>query len=58
MPLATFADQVMALFQQTPAPQEILVEGVDYPWGSRKLKLISGGNEGAGDEAPELSAAM
>ncbi|MDB5411881.1 MAG: Oxidoreductase [Rubritepida sp.] len=28
MPLDTFADQAMALFQQTPTPQEILVEGV------------------------------
>ncbi len=30
MPLDTFADQVMTLFQQTPTPQEILVEGVDF----------------------------
>jgi uncharacterized oxidoreductase len=30
MPLATFADQVLALFQQNPTPQEILVEGVDF----------------------------
>ena len=30
MPLDTFADQVMALFQQTPTPSEILVEGVDF----------------------------
>jgi uncharacterized oxidoreductase len=30
MPLDAFADQVMALFQQTPTPQEILVEGVDF----------------------------
>lgn len=30
MPLDTFANQVMALFQQTPTPQEILVEGVDF----------------------------
>jgi uncharacterized oxidoreductase len=30
MPLDTFADQVMALFQETPTPQEILVEGVDF----------------------------
>jgi uncharacterized oxidoreductase len=30
MPLATFADQVIALFQQTPTPREILVEGVDF----------------------------
>ena len=30
MPLDTFADQVIALFQQTPTPREILVEGVDF----------------------------
>lgn len=30
MPLDAFADQVMALFQQTPTPKEILVEGVDF----------------------------
>ncbi|PZM08671.1 SDR family oxidoreductase [Rhizobium tubonense] len=30
MPLDIFADQVMALFQQTPTPKEILVEGVDF----------------------------
>lgn len=30
MPLDTFADQAMALFQQTPTPREILVEGVDF----------------------------
>lgn len=30
MPLDTFADQVMALFRQTPTPREILVEGVDF----------------------------
>ena len=30
MPLDAFADQVMALFQQTPTPREILVEGVDF----------------------------
>jgi uncharacterized oxidoreductase len=30
MPLDAFADQVMALFQQTPVPREILVEGVDF----------------------------
>ncbi|MDB4942302.1 MAG: short-chain dehydrogenase/reductase [Labilithrix sp.] len=30
MPLETFADQVMTLFQQTPTPPEILVEGVDF----------------------------
>jgi len=30
MPLDRFADQVIALFQQTPTPREILVEGVDF----------------------------
>jgi uncharacterized oxidoreductase len=30
MPLDTFADQVIALFQVTPTPREILVEGVDF----------------------------
>lgn len=30
MPLETFADQVMAIFKQTPTPREILVEGVDF----------------------------
>lgn len=30
MPLETFADQVMTLFQRTPTPKEILVEGVDF----------------------------
>jgi uncharacterized oxidoreductase len=30
MPLDVFADQVMALFQQSPTPREILVEGVDF----------------------------
>ncbi|WP_180902531.1 SDR family oxidoreductase [Martelella soudanensis] len=30
MPLGAFADQVIALFQQTPTPREILVEGVDF----------------------------
>jgi uncharacterized oxidoreductase len=30
MPLDTFANQVVALFQQTPTPPEILVEGVDF----------------------------
>jgi uncharacterized oxidoreductase len=30
MPLDAFADQVMALFEQTPTPKEILVEGVDF----------------------------
>ncbi|NDW07536.1 SDR family oxidoreductase [Jiella pacifica] len=30
MPLDAFADQVMARFQQTPTPREILVEGVDF----------------------------
>tara|TARA_R110002020_G_scaffold47707_24_gene135886 strand:+ start:2609 stop:3361 length:753 start_codon:yes stop_codon:yes gene_type:complete len=30
MPLDTFADQVIALFQQKPTPAEILVEGVDF----------------------------
>ena len=30
MPLATFADQAVALFQQNPTPQEILVQGVDF----------------------------
>jgi uncharacterized oxidoreductase len=30
MPLETFADQVMTLFQKTPTPREILVEGVDF----------------------------
>ncbi|MHC1547871.1 SDR family oxidoreductase [Phyllobacterium sp. K27] len=30
MPLDAFADQVMALFQQTPTPREIMVEGVDF----------------------------
>ncbi|NZA25462.1 SDR family oxidoreductase [Luteimonas sp. SJ-92] len=30
MPLETFADQVIARFQQTPTPREILVEGVDF----------------------------
>jgi uncharacterized oxidoreductase len=30
MPLDQFADQVMAIFQQTPTPDEILVEGVDF----------------------------
>jgi uncharacterized oxidoreductase len=30
MPLETFADQVIALFQQKPTPREILVEGVDF----------------------------
>jgi uncharacterized oxidoreductase len=30
MPLDTFADQVIALFQMTPTPREILVEGVDF----------------------------
>ncbi|WP_260600258.1 SDR family oxidoreductase [Sphingomonas endolithica] len=30
MPLDTFADQVFALFQVTPTPREILVEGVDF----------------------------
>ena len=30
MPLDKFADQVMTLFQQTPTPREILVEGVDF----------------------------
>ena len=30
MPLDAFADQVMAIFQQTPTPSEILVEGVDF----------------------------
>jgi uncharacterized oxidoreductase len=30
MPLDTFADQAMALFQQVPMPKEILVEGVDF----------------------------
>jgi uncharacterized oxidoreductase len=30
MPLDTFADQVIAQFQQTPTPAEILVEGVDF----------------------------
>lgn len=30
MPLNAFADQVMAIFQQTPTPPEILVEGVDF----------------------------
>ena len=30
MPLDAFADQVMAIFQQTPTPPEILVEGVDF----------------------------
>lgn len=29
MPLDRFVDQVMAIFQQTPTPREILVEGVD-----------------------------
>lgn len=30
MPLDDFADQVIAQFRQTPTPQEILVEGVDF----------------------------
>lgn len=30
MPLDTFADLAMDLFQQTPTPQEILVEGVEF----------------------------
>jgi uncharacterized oxidoreductase len=30
MPLDRFVDQVMAIFQQTPTPREILVEGVDF----------------------------
>lgn len=30
MPLDTFADQVIARFQVTPTPREILVEGVDF----------------------------
>jgi uncharacterized oxidoreductase len=30
VPLDTFADQVMTLFQQTPTPREILVKGVDF----------------------------
>lgn len=30
MPLDKFADQVMAIFRQTPTPSEILVEGVDF----------------------------
>lgn len=30
MPLDAFADQVIARFRQTPTPQEILVEGVDF----------------------------
>ena len=30
MPLDDFADQVIAQFQQTPTPKEILVEGVDF----------------------------
>ena len=30
MPLDAFADQVMAQFQQTPTPGEILVDGVDF----------------------------
>lgn len=30
MPLDTFTDQVMAIFQQTPTPREILVEGANF----------------------------
>jgi uncharacterized oxidoreductase len=30
MPLDTFADQVISLFQVKPTPREILVEGVDF----------------------------
>ncbi|MEN2976030.1 SDR family NAD(P)-dependent oxidoreductase [Tistrella bauzanensis] len=30
MPLNAFADQVIALFQKTPTPREILVDGVDF----------------------------
>ncbi|HSI50692.1 MAG TPA: SDR family NAD(P)-dependent oxidoreductase [Ideonella sp.] len=36
MPLDTFADQVMAIFQQTPTPHEILVEGVDFMRNAEK----------------------
>lgn len=35
-PLDTFADQVMAIFQQTPTPTEILVEGVDFMRNAEK----------------------
>jgi uncharacterized oxidoreductase len=30
MPFDRSADQVMAIFQQTPTPREIPVEGVDF----------------------------
>jgi uncharacterized oxidoreductase len=36
MPLDKFADQVMAIFQQTPTPSEILVEGVDFMRNAEK----------------------
>ena len=35
-PPDTFADQVMAIFQQTPTPTEILVEGVDFMRNAEK----------------------
>lgn len=43
MPLDKFADQVMAIFQQTPTPSEILVKGVDFMRDAEK--------EGRMDEA-------
>lgn len=40
MPLEKFADQVMSLFQQTPIPKEILVEGVDFMRDAEKEERL------------------